>query len=171
MKRLFTISILLAVFSSFSFAAGLGFNGVAAHAGFVLPMEDGLEAGFGFGAKVNMGEITDGLTLLPVVFYHIPGTEVSSFDFSVLIIGADVQYGIDDNIYVGGGLHYNNKSVEVDLGPFGTVDDSEGTIGLAAIAGYNLNLGSLPAAIEARFGIVGDYNHLEIGLDVFFGGN
>jgi hypothetical protein len=176
MKRIVLIVTIIAALSSFSFAQELGFHGVAAHAGLILPQEDGLETGFGFGAKVNMGEITQGLTLLPVLFYHIPGSESSALDFSVLIIGADVQYAVNNDVYVGGGLHYNNKSVEFEYtNPFtgqkSTTDDSEGDIGLAILAGYKLALGTLNAAIEARYGIVSDYNHLEIGLDVFFGGN
>lgn len=175
MKRILTISILLLALSSFSFAAGLGFNGVAAHAGLILPSEDGLKTGFGFGAKANMGELTDGLTLLPLVFYHIPGSEFDGVDFSVLIIGADVQYGVNKDMYVGGGLHYNNKSYDVKVtnpftGQTSSQSDSQGDIGFALLAGYRLMLGTMPAAIEARYGIVKDYNHLEIGLDVFFGG-
>ena len=172
MRKALLVLFLSMSLATFSNAGELGFNGVGVGGGVLLPSEDGLETGFGFGVKVNMGEITDGLTLMPLVQYHLPGSEFDAIDFSALVIGADAQYGVNENVYAGGGLAYYNKSVEIDFGPpIGTRDDSEGDIGFSILAGYKLMLGSMKAAIEARYNIVTDYNHIMIGLDVFFGGN
>ena len=179
MKHILATIFVLLIFSSVSFSQSLGFHGVAGHVALLLPQEDGLETGFGFGAVVNMGEITDGLGLFPKLYYQLPGVEdVSGVDvtFSALVIGADVHYGVNENVYVGGGLALYSKSSEAEFtNPFTgqkqTIDDSESDIGITLLGGYNLNLGTMPAAIEASYNIVDHYNHLEIAFNVFFGGN
>ena len=178
MKRLFTTVLLLALLSSFSFGAGLGFNGIGVQAGLVLPQETGMSTGFAFGAKVNMGEVADNLGLFPIIQYHLPGDDVPSgsgdVSIGILVIGADVHYAINDQFYAGGGINYNSITFEykVNLGPFGTqtFDAGGSEIGFSALAGYNLNLGGMPAAIEGRYNIVSDYNSLLFTLNVFFGG-
>lgn len=177
MKRILVVLALIATLSSATFAQGLGFHGVAAQAGLVLPMETNWTAGLALGAKVNMGQVADNLTLLPIIQYHMPGFDVPAgagdATVSVFVIGADVHYAINDQFYAGGGLNYNSITLEYkwDAPFFGTttIDGSTSEIGFSALGGYNLNLAGYPAAIEARYNIVSNYNSLVATLNVFFG--
>lgn len=180
MRRLSTVVFSVLLFCGISFAGDLAYKGIAGHVGLLLPQEDGLETGFGFGAIVDMGEISDGIGLFPKVFYQLPGVEDPGagfdFTFSALVIGADLHYAVNEQFYAGGGLALYNKMAEVEFtNPFTgqkqTEDDSESAIGITLLGGYNLDLGGMPAAIEASYNIVADYNHLEIALNVFFGNN
>ncbi len=178
MKRALTMTLLLIVLSSFSFAQGLGFQGIAAQAGLVIPTSTGYSAGVAFGAKVNMGEITKDITLMPLIQYHLPGFDeptgsVGDLSVSTLVIGADAHYPINQNTYVGGGLNYNIVTVEweVDwLGSRRTYDSSGSEIGFSFLGGYNFNLGGYNSAIEGRYNLISGYNSLVVMLNVFFGG-
>ncbi|KAA3613583.1 MAG: hypothetical protein D8M58_17015 [Calditrichaeota bacterium] len=178
MKRTFISTILLFLsLTTFTFAQ-IGFNGIAAQAGLVLPTETGYTAGFGLGAKVDLGEVSDNLRLMPIFQFHKPGFDVPTgagdATISILVFGADVHYAVNDDFYAGGGINYNSITLEyeVDLGFFGkqTFDASGSEIGFSALGGYNLNLGGYPAAIEARYNVVSNYNSLFATLNVFFGG-
>ncbi len=180
MKRALTMTLLLLVLSSFSFAQGLGFHGIAAQAGLVIPNSTGYSAGLALGAKVNMGEIAKDITLMPLIQYHLPGYDkpsgsVGDLSVSTLVIGADAHYPINQNTYVGGGLNYNIVTVEweVDLGAFGgkqTWDASGSEIGFSVLGGYNFDLAGYNSAVEGRYNLVSGYNSLVVMLNVFFGG-
>ena len=177
MKYFITFVMSLLLLCGVSFSQNLGFHGVAAQAGLVVPSETGYTAGFALGAKVNMGEIADKLTLMPLVQYHKPGFDVPAgagdATISIFVIGADVHYAINEQFYAGGGLNYNSITLEykVTIPFFGTttIDGSDSNIGFSALGGYNFDLGGLPSAIEARYNIVSNYNSLVIMLNVFFG--
>ena len=61
MKHFITMVMSVLLLCGVSFSQNLGFHGVAAQAGLVVPSETGYTAGFALGAKVNMGEIADKL--------------------------------------------------------------------------------------------------------------
>ena len=174
MQRFLTTSLLLLVLTSFSIAQELGFHGVAAQIGLVIPTSTGYSAGPAFGAKVNMGEIYDGVTLMPIIQYHIPGFDeptgsVGDLTVSTLVIGADGHYAIDEKSYVGGGLNYNTVTVEweVDLGAFGgrqTFGGSNSEIGISVLGGYNFDLAGYDSAVEGRYNLISDYNSLVVCL-------
>ena len=172
MRKILLALSLVFILSSVSFA-DIGFNGVAAQAGLVVPTETNYTAGLALGAKVNMGEIAENLTLMPLIQYHIPGFDVPSGagdpSVSIFVIGADVHYDVNEQFYAGGGLNYNSISLEWDVPFFGKIDASDSEIGFSALGGYNLNLGGYPSAIEARYNIVSNYNSLVVMLNVFFG--
>lgn len=173
MKHFITMVMSVLLLCGVSFSQNLGFHGVAAQAGLVVPGETGYTAGFVLGAKVNMGEIADKLTLMPLIQYHKPGFDVPAGagdpTVSIFVIGADVHYGINDQFYAGGGLNYNSVTLEWNVPFFGKIDSGGSEIGISALGGYNLDLGGLPSAIEARYNIVSNYNSLVITLNVFFG--
>lgn len=180
MQRFLSTSLLLLVLTSFSLAQELGYHGVAAQVGLVVPTSSGYTAGVALGAKVNMGEIYDGVTLMPFIQYHLPGFDeptgsVGDLTVSTLVIGVDGHYPIDEKTYVGAGLNYNIVTVEweVDFGPFfggrQTIDASGSEIGLSVLGGYNFDLAGYNSAVEGRYNLVSGYNSLVVMLNVFFG--
>ena len=167
-KQLVILALILGC-ASFTLAQDIGLKSIAPKVSILLPQEDGLEAGFGIGVAANLGEVADGIGLFPFAIYEMPGTEFSSLDVSNIQIGADVHYGVAENIYVGGGASLNFFSTEVDLGIFGgTVDNSETEFGLSVLGGYDFNISDMQAAAEARFDLIDNYNHLEISVLVYF---
>ncbi len=163
-----TVLFLVLGFTTFSVAQNIGLMSVAPKVSLILPQETGLETGFGFGAAANLGEVADGIGLFPFIVYEIPGSEFSGVDISNIQIGADVHYGVAENIYVGGGVSVNLFSSEVDLGPFGTVDADETEFGISVLGGYDFNISDMNAAAEARYDIISNYNHLEVSVLVYF---
>ncbi len=177
MKRALITTLLVLSLCSLSFAQNLGYNGVAAQVGLVLPNSSGYSAGLALGAKVNMGEITDGVTLMPIIQYHIPGYDEpagssSNFSVSTLVFGADAHYPINETTYVGGGLNYNIITLEWEydfLGTKRTWDASGSEIGFSILGGYNFDLAGYNSAVEGRYNLVSGYNSFVVMLNIFFG--
>ncbi len=176
MKKLLLVALVIFTLGSFGLAQGIGFHGVAPQVALLVPGEDGLTTGFAFGAKVNLGEVAPGISIYPLAFYHMPGTDYDDLTFSDIQIGADVHYNLPSvaGVYVGGGLTFNILTIELDYtnpftGQTDTYDESENRIGFSLLGGYKFPLGGMDAMVEAKYGIVSDYSHLMIGLAVMFG--
>ena len=127
MKRVGFVSILILVLLVFTLSdssAQIGFKGVGGRLGFVTA--DGSQSGIIFGAHVNLGEIIPGLALVPNIDYWS-----DSIDY--LSVNANVRYyfptGGSVDLFALGGLGF--VRVKVDLGPFGSVSNTE----------FGLNLG------------------------------
>lgn len=179
MKKALTITLLLLVLSSFSFAQGLGLHSITGKAGVVMP-ESPWDTGFLIGAEANLGEVTDGLTLHPVVSYWSSGYSQSvagsNFDLTLsnVQIGADVHYQIEnvEGLFVGGGLGFNFLSFEFPafsfLGSSSTSSTSETKIGFAAVAGYNFPVGGMNGVVSGRYNIIDSFNTLELSFGIEF---
>ncbi len=176
MKRALTMTLLLLVLSSFSFAQGLGLHSITGKAGIVMPEGD-WDTGFLVGAKANMGEITEGITLHPIVSYWSAGFSESAFgtDYDLSLsnfqIGADVHYQIANvkGLFVGGGLAINFLSFEFpNFFSSGTSSTSESKIGFAAIAGYGFPIGGMNGVVSGRYNIIDGFDTLEIAFGIEF---
>ena len=162
-------------------ASDIGFHRVAPKAGLLFPSTDGIEysLGFMFGAAADMGELTDNLSLVPIVSYWTIGGNVegaSSLDVSMsnFQIGADVHYNIEnvEGLYVGGGLSINFESVSIDYNipgfGSGSADGSETDVGFGILGGYEMPLGDNTAFAQAKYNIIADFNTFEINLGMWF---
>jgi len=127
MKRVGLISVIMLVLLIFTFSdssAQIGFKGVGGRLGFVTA--DGSQSGIIFGGHVNLGEIIPGLALVPNIDYW-------SDTIDYLSVNANVRYyfptGGSVDLFGLGGLGF--VRVKVDLGPLGSVSNTE----------FGLNLG------------------------------
>ena len=125
MRKTITITLLLLVLSSFTFAQGLGLKSITAKVGVILP-EDPWDSGFQFGAKADMGEIAENFHLYPVFEYW--SSSLGSLDLTNIQIGAETHYAIENvkGLYVGAGLVLNFVSIDLpSTTVFGTIPSAE----------------------------------------------
>ncbi len=173
MKRALTMTLLLLVLSSFSFAQGLGLKSITGQAGIVSP--SGVwDMGFAVGAEADLGEIANGFTLHPSISYWSASYSYSGFNskyepsLSNFQIAGNVHYQIENvrGLYVGAGLGINFFSYEVPgagiLGDFTSTD-----IGVSILSGYQLALGSMTGVIQGRYNLT-NWNALELTFGLLF---
>jgi len=130
---------------------------------------DFVNTGFGGGVGMVVPH-TDELTFRGEVSYLTWGTDSDFFgaDYDVSASGVPVlvlaQYNLEDNpFYLLGGVGLAFMSVKVEYsGPFGSGSASDGSteFGLVAGGGYAVNE---QIAIEGRFNLISDANHLTVG--------
>lgn len=155
-------------------ASDIGFHRVAPKAGLIFPQD--LDMGFMFGGAADLGELTDNLSLVPLVSYWTASRSESGIDisFSNIQIGADVHFNIEnvEGLYVGGGLSINFESVSTDFKDFFgntyTADGSDTDIGFGFLGGYEMPVGNNTAFAQAKFNIISNFNTFEINLGMWF---
>jgi opacity protein-like surface antigen len=179
--------LLFVCFSSVPASAqdGLGFYGIGGGLGFVSVSPTGLSgssSGFGLNARVDMGEITTNLRLVPEISYWSVSEDITFFGetweqkWSDFAINANVQYHFDVEgsfaPYVGGGLGLNFISLTVTESFFGeTFSASASTteFGINLIGGALLNLdGPISPFAEFRYHVVSNFNHLMILAGIIY---
>lgn len=182
MKSLFVI-ILVVVFAVLPASAQkLGYNGFSVHGNLVFPEDHNL--GFGAGGSVNMGELSDGIYLIPNANFWTASWDVFDDGRSTNIaIAGDVRYYLDrkpQGAYFGGGLSINFLSFSYDYtGPVWTgtgytnqtqtYDDSETKIGFHPLAGYVFELSGTQVFVEAKYLLISDWNTFKISFGAIFG--
>lgn len=173
-KGLFLIFTLFFVINAFS--ANLGFKAVGVKGGLVMP-EDPWDSGFNIGAVVDMGEITDNLSLVPSVSYWNSGYSYGSFDLGLsnFQVAGDVHYYLKDvpGLYGGGGISLNFLSIEYpSFSYYGyeaeTESNSETEFGFGILAGYEMQLGGLKGFVEGKYNLISNLNTIELVLGVYF---
>lgn len=166
-------------------AQKLQYSGFGVHGNLVFP--ENHNTGFGLGASVNMGELSNNLYLHPFADFWTAGWELYDEGSSTdIAIGADVHYFLDrkpQGAYFGGGLSFNFLSFSYDytgitgydpntLQPiYGTetYDDSDTKIGFHPLAGYIFDLSGTTAYVEAKYLIISDWNTFMISVGALFG--
>ncbi len=175
MKRALTMTLLLLVLSSFSFAQGLGLHSITAKGGVMLP-ETPWDTGFQLGAKADLGEIFENARLNPVIEYWNFGYSVTGFDYDLtnIQIGAELHYAIASvkGLYVGGGLVLNMVSWDIPTVSFGGFSSGGGSVsntdfGATALAGLEFPLGGMTGVAEAKYNIT-DLSAIGITFGVKF---
>ena len=185
MKR-FTMIVVLVLACVLIFplsAQKLQYNGFGVHGNLVFP--ENHNTGFGVGASVDMGELSDNLYLVPFADFWTASWEVyDDASTTDIAIGADVHYFLDRKpagVYFGGGLDLNflswsAPSFEIVYQggiPVGTreteISYSETRIGFHPLAGYVFDLSGTTAFVEAKYLIISDFNTFMISVGALFG--
>lgn len=156
----------LMIFSGFSSAANIGFNGIGGKIGLVMP-EDPIDNTLGFGVLVDLGTIIPNLKLEGCVDYWGKSYDESLFgssyesSLSVINIGPTAKYHFpvgSFSAFAGGGvvLAYSRASWDVEgvdeafLG--GDTSDSDTDIDIPVVGGITMAIGSgMDFIAEARY--------------------
>ncbi len=183
-KALATLALSLLLVGVSMGQANLGFNGVGARVGFVMP-EDPIDNTIGFGLHADLGTIMPNLGLFGAVDYWGKTYEESGFGttikttFSVISVSAIAKYmfEMDGSFtpYAGGGLglEIGRASFEYD-GPqnefFNIEDDSDTStdIGIHLVGGASMPLSpTLTGIAEAKY-TLGDLDYLSLMVGVTY---
>ena len=176
MKNVIIILVTIVLMVLPASAQKLGYNGFSVHGNLVFPEDHNL--GFGAGGSVNMGELSDGLYLLPNAnFWTATWDKFDDGRSTDIAIAGDVRYYLDRKprgVYFGGGLSINFMSFSYDFtNPFTnetvSYDDSETKIGFHPLAGYVFDLSGTQAFVEAKYLIISDWNTFMISFGAMFG--
>lgn len=143
-KRLLTGFLVVALMCGLAAAKGktdVGLKGLGLRVGFVMP-EDPIDATFGFGAQVQLGQIIPELKLEGMIDYWGKSYDTgfnTDASFSVIAVGGLVKYYFDLNgskilPYTGAGLALHFASVKVNT-PIGDVSDTQTDIGFHLLGG------------------------------------
>ena len=172
---LISVVVSLTIISSAT-AQGLGFNGVGAKAGLIMP-EDPWDTGFFVSITADLGEITENLSLVPFVGYWKSNYSIYEYDLGLsnIQLGADVHYFLSGvpGLYAGGGLSLNLLSVEYPTfnylgGGITTDSESETKLGFGFLAGYGFNVAGQNIFVEGKYNIISDFNTLELAVGIMF---
>jgi hypothetical protein len=179
MRKMYVVLAVILMFAAIAPAQGIGLHAIAPKVGVVFPQD--WDMGFLFGAKANLGEISEDLELHPFALYWTAGSDEFGIDLSLsnIQIGGDVVYFLPnvEGLYVGGGLSINFLSFEAGatfFNPFTgqtesiTADESLTRIGISPVAGYEIPVGDNWAFVEVRYNIISDFNAFEIEVGYFF---
>ena len=156
-------------------AANLELKRISGQAGVIFPKDFG--TGFNLGASADMGELTENLTLVPLIGYWNSSKSENSVDFSMsnFQIGADVQYALKEQkgLYFGGGLSINFLSVSVDwpqefVGYGYSNSSSDTKIGIDLLAGYEMPVGSNMGFANLKYHLISDVNTFMINVGMWF---
>jgi hypothetical protein len=172
--RLLTLAAVILLLTLPVSGSDIGFHRVAPKAGLIFPQD--LDMGFMFGGAADLGELTDNLSLVPLVSYWTAGTDEGGLDisFSNIQIGGDVHFNIEnvEGLYVGGGLSINFESGSTEfkdfLGNTYTGDWSDTDIGFGFLGGYEMPVGDNTAFAQGKFNIISNFNTFEINLGMWF---
>ena len=180
MRKMYVALTIILMFAAIAPAQDIGFHAIAPKVGVLFP-EDPWDTGFLFGAKVNMGELSENLELQPFALYWTSSTDLFGIDLSLtnIQIGGDVVYFLPnvEGLYAGGGLSINFLSFESGatfFNPFTgqtesvTEDVSDTKIGFGLVGGYEIPVGDNWAFIEGKYNIISDFNTFEIEVGYFF---
>lgn len=181
MRKLYIALTIILLFVAIAPAQDLGLNAIAPKVGVLFP-ESPWDTGFLFGAKVNMGELSENLELQPFALYWTAGASEFGVDLSLsnIQIGGDVVYFLPNvqGLYAGGGISINFLSFDFALPSFfnpftgqtegGTTSESETRIGFGLVGGYEIPVGDNWAFVEAKYHIISDFNTFEIEVGYFF---
>lgn len=167
-------------------AQGLGFYGIGGGAGFVS-VSHGIgssTSGFGLNGRVDMGEITDNLRLVPEVNFWSISESFSFFDESEkwtwrdIAINANIQYLFDIEgsfqPFVGGGLglhfiSFSFTATDTFFGDTWSGSSSTTEIGVNLLGGAKFNLdGPITPYGEFRYVLVSNMNHLMIQAGIMY---
>ena len=163
-------------------AQSLGLKTITVKGGLILP-ESPWDTGFLAGVEADMGEIANGFTLVPIATYWSSGytyTYSTSYDLSLsnFQVGADVHYSLEKvtnvkGLYAGGGLAFNILTTEFPTYNYNTFtletgSDTSTKLGIALLAGYNLQLGSMAGVVQGRYNIIDGLDTIELTLGILF---
>jgi opacity protein-like surface antigen len=166
------ITIIVLGLSSVSFSQSFGLHGIGPKVSYLIPWGDELGNGFGVGAVIELGEIAPGLHFRPIFAYEKPGTanDNEGTNFTNFQLGADLDYFMYDNFYIGAGISVNFFSSSTDFDElFGNPESNSTKFGFSLIGGYWTDLGSgVYLGSEFRGDIISDYNHMEVALILMF---
>ncbi len=185
MKKSLIVVTALILFSGAAFAqAEIGFNGMGAKVGFVMP-EDPIESTIGFGLVSDLGTIMPNLALHAYVDYWGKSYDESEHyesKFSVVSIAAIAKYLISSGgsltPYVGGGLGLEFASVSGEYtGPSvpGYTEDfdydeteTETDLGIHLVGGAMMELSpAMKGFAEVKY-TIGDVDYLGIFAGVIY---
>lgn len=150
----------------------LGFAGIDIRGG--LNSSSDWDEGTTFGLSIDLGEITNGLSLHPGLIWSEASRTDDFFGFSFdssiedLAIGAELRYFLSkdgDGFYFGGGP-YAHKVKQA----FESAEADTTSIGAIGVAGYRWQGSSAAFFAEARYNVVSDFNGLWVLVGVGFGG-
>jgi len=142
-----------------------------------IVMPDNLEMGFGANVSANVGEVMEGLTLLPTVSYWTANYKFSNdYSASNIAVGADVHYTMDafpKGMYAGGGLNFIIVTFEYPgynyvTGQIETQSSSDNNLGISAFVGYTFEMGSFDLFAEARYNMINNFNNIQLTVGVPF---
>ncbi|HNR68074.1 MAG TPA: outer membrane beta-barrel protein [bacterium] len=183
MKKSLIVVTALILFSGAAFAqAEIGFNGMGAKVGFVMP-EDPIESTIGFGLVADLGTIMPNLALHAYVDYWGKSYDESEHyesKFSVVSIAAIAKYLISSGgsltPYVGGGLglefasvsgEYTGPSVPGYTEDF-DYDETETDLGIHLVGGAMMELSpAMKGFAEVKY-TIGDVDYLGIFAGVIY---
>jgi opacity protein-like surface antigen len=176
MKKIYAVVLVMAVLflSSPVSAAELGLKRLAGKVGVIFPKD--LGTGFMLGAAADMGELTENLTLVPLLSYWSSSKSESGFDYGIsnFQIGADVQYAYKEvkGLYFGGGLSLNFLSFSYDVppeyGPYYAGSTSDTKVGFDLLAGYEIPVGKNIGFANLKYNLISDMNTFMINVGVWF---
>jgi len=176
MRKLFVVLVLIFMIAAIAPAQDLGLYAIAPKVGVLFPEGD-WDTGFLFGAKANLGELSEDLELMPFALYWTAGYDEFGLDFSLsnIQIGGDVHYFLPniEGLYVGGGLSLNFVSSEYPSFNLITLEettesDTETKIGFGFLAGYEIPMGDSYGFVEGKYNIISDLNTFEIEVGYYF---
>ena len=179
MKKALMALSLLFIFSSFALSSNLGLKSITAKAGVLLP-EDPWETGFQLGAKADLGELAEGINLVPFVAYWSSSYDFSGFneslslDMSNIKLGASARYAVPSvkGLYGEAGVSINFLSVDFPgVTVFGISSgggsDTSTEFGLVLAGGYQIPLGGMTGVLELEYNIM-DLSALEVSFGILF---
>jgi opacity protein-like surface antigen len=185
LRIIMALGLSVMLFSSASYSqSNLGFNGVGARVGFVMP-EDPIDNTLGLGLNADLGTIIPNLALNAYIDYWSKTyAESNTYEasFSVLGFAAVAKYFFPSsgNIkpYAGGGLGLNISSVEskytgpsIGGGLFDTSDfessSSETDLAIQFLGGVSMPLSpNMDGFAEAKYSLDGaDYLGIYVGIN------
>jgi len=176
MKKGLVLFAAMLMIATTAFSADLGFKAIGVKAGMVMP-EDPWETGFLIGAAVDMGEITNNLSLVPSISYWKSGYDFGTFELSLsnIQIAGDVHYHLANvkGLYGGAGLSLNFVTSEFPgytLYGFSeeSTSNTETEFGIGLLAGYEMNIGGMKAFAEGKYNLISNLNTLELAIGVYF---
>ncbi len=184
MKRYIFVVLCCVLLIGSTSAQGLGFYGIGGGVGLVNVSQDlgSSTSGFGLNARVNMGELTTNLRLVPEVNFWSVSEDFGFFGESFtwtwrdFAINANVQYFFDlegsFEPFVGGGLGLNFISLSFTESFGGETFSATGStteIGVNLLGGALINLdGPISPYGEFRYVLVSGMNHLMIQAGIMY---
>ncbi len=179
MKKFYAVLFVMAILfiTIPASASDLGFKRLGGKVGIIFPKD--LGTGFMLGAAADMGEITDDLSLVPLLSYWSSSKSEGDFDYGIsnFQIGADVQYYLKDvkGLYFGGGLSINFVSFSFDypaqyqtLFGVGETSTSETKVGIDFLAGYEIPIGKNNGFANVKYSLISDMNTFLINIGMWF---
>jgi len=176
MRKLFVVLVVIFMFAAIAPAQDIGLHAIAPKVGVLFP-ESPWDTGFLFGAKANLGELSENLELMPFALYWTSGYSEFSVDLALtnIQIGGDVHYFLPniESLYVGGGISINFLSFEFPFvnfitGESTTESTSDTKFGFGFLAGYEIPMGDSYGFIEGKYNIISDFNTFEIEVGYYF---
>jgi len=176
MRKIILAIVGVMLLSGAGFAQGIQFNSITPRIGIILPSSP-WNTGFLLGAEADLGLNVNNIDFVPVISYWHTGKTIiagNSIDLSLsnFQIGADARYNLDtvtNGFYAGVGLflnfiaseRYNNLASSVS-------SRTDSKIGMGFLAGYHLDLSSMPGVVQARYNVISGLNTIELSLGIAF---